>query len=70
MILAFHLPTLKKPLKQMTDLQAKLKQAKEVYATGVQQYQHLQHQLIQQEGAIRTLEELIAAEDETDVTQE
>ena len=49
----------------MTDLTAKLKQAKDVYATGVQQYQNLQHQPIQQEGAIRTLEELIAAEEET-----
>ena len=59
--LPFNAP-LEETTPTMTELQNKLKQAEEIYRVGVQQYQNLQHQLIQQEGAIRTLKELVASE--------
>lgn len=50
----------------MTTLKQKLTQAEIAYKAGVQRYQELQHDLIQREGAIRALRELVAEQEESD----
>ena len=43
-------------------LQDKLKEAQQAYQQGVAAYQKLQHELVQQEGAIKALSELVEEE--------
>jgi hypothetical protein len=49
-----------------TTLKQKLYQAEMAYKDGVQRFQELQHDLIQREGAIRALRELIEEQEQSD----
>ena len=53
-----------------TNLKEKLNQAISIYRQKTAVFQNLQNELLQMEGSIKTLQELIASEEQTDEEKE